>query len=187
MNNIASLWARLIAFLIDTAIGLTVFGALFLVVSTSDTQSALFSNLLRVTILVLFLSPLHILISSFFIEHFGGTIGKLLTGIEITNENGKHVSFWRALFRSLIGYSVSSVLFFLGFIWIIVDKRRQGWHDMISGTVVVVKRPSLMWLGLILLLCFITLDVWLGRQSIDQFRSHQKLYQELFMQLSSRA
>jgi uncharacterized RDD family membrane protein YckC len=32
---------------------------------------------------------------------------------------------------------VSSLVFYLGFIWILVDKRRRGWHDLIAGTVMV--------------------------------------------------
>ncbi len=30
-----------------------------------------------------------------------------------------------------------SCIFFLGFIWIAFDKKKQGWHDKIAGTVVV--------------------------------------------------
>jgi uncharacterized RDD family membrane protein YckC len=29
------------------------------------------------------------------------------------------------------------VLFFLGFLWIFVDRRRQGWHDKIANTYVI--------------------------------------------------
>ena len=32
---------------------------------------------------------------------------------------------------------VASAVFYLGFIWILVDKRRRGFHDLIAGTVVV--------------------------------------------------
>jgi len=36
-----------------------------------------------------------------------------------------------------IGFWVSHLVFYLGFIWIFVDKRRRGWMDLIGGTVVV--------------------------------------------------
>jgi uncharacterized RDD family membrane protein YckC len=29
------------------------------------------------------------------------------------------------------------LVFFLGFIWVAFDKRKQGWHDKIAGTVVI--------------------------------------------------
>jgi uncharacterized RDD family membrane protein YckC len=33
------------------------------------------------------------------------------------------------------------VVFFLGFLWIIFDREKQGWHDKIAGTVVI-KLPK---------------------------------------------
>jgi uncharacterized RDD family membrane protein YckC len=32
------------------------------------------------------------------------------------------------------------IAFFLGFIWIGLDARKQGWHDKLAGTVVVRPR-----------------------------------------------
>jgi len=40
-------------------------------------------------------------------------------------------------FARLLGYWVNQVVFYIGFIWIFVDKRRRGWHDLIAGTVVI--------------------------------------------------
>ena len=37
----------------------------------------------------------------------------------------------------LIGFYISGVVFYLGFIWILIDKRRRGWADLIAGTCVV--------------------------------------------------
>jgi len=34
-------------------------------------------------------------------------------------------------------YLVSIIPIFLGFLWIAVDKRKQGWHDKLAGTVVI--------------------------------------------------
>jgi len=36
-----------------------------------------------------------------------------------------------------IGYFVSAIPFCLGFLWVAFDKRKQGWHDKMAGTVVV--------------------------------------------------
>ena len=35
-----------------------------------------------------------------------------------------------------IGYYVSMLPIFLGIIWVGIDKRKQGWHDKLAGTVV---------------------------------------------------
>ena len=37
---------------------------------------------------------------------------------------------------------ISGALFNLGFIWIAFDKRKQGWHDKIAGTVVIIREPQ---------------------------------------------
>lgn len=34
-------------------------------------------------------------------------------------------------------YYISTIPFFLGIIWVGIDKRKQGWHDKLAGTVVV--------------------------------------------------
>ena len=42
------------------------------------------------------------------------------------------------------GYYVSILALFFGFIWIGFDKRKQGWHDKLAGTVVIYKE-ELAW------------------------------------------
>ena len=36
-----------------------------------------------------------------------------------------------------VGYFISTFVFFLGFLWVAFDKRKQGWHDKIAGTLVI--------------------------------------------------
>lgn len=40
-------------------------------------------------------------------------------------------------FLRLLGYWVNGIAFYIGFIWVFVDARRRGWHDLIAGTLVV--------------------------------------------------
>ena len=35
------------------------------------------------------------------------------------------------------GFWVSGLVFYLGYIWIFIDKRQRGWFDLIAGTVVI--------------------------------------------------
>jgi uncharacterized RDD family membrane protein YckC len=48
--------------------------------------------------------------------------------------------------RQLIGryfaYFVSTIPFGLGLIWVAFDKRKQGWHDKLAGTVVIRPKKS---------------------------------------------
>jgi uncharacterized RDD family membrane protein YckC len=36
-----------------------------------------------------------------------------------------------------LGYYVSAIPLFLGLVWVGIDKRKQGWHDKLAGTVVI--------------------------------------------------
>ncbi len=40
------------------------------------------------------------------------------------------------------GYYVSMIPCFLGIIWVGIDKRKQGWHDKLAGTVVIRNNMS---------------------------------------------
>ena len=58
-------------------------------------------------------------------------------GIKIVKTDGSSVGFGGAFIREIIGKLVSTLIFFLGYIWILFDGKRQGWHDKIAGTYVV--------------------------------------------------
>jgi uncharacterized RDD family membrane protein YckC len=66
----------------------------------------------------------------------GQTPGKMALGIKVIRRDGSDVKLEAALLRYL-GYLVSSVIFFIGFLWIAFDGRKQGLHDKIADTCVV--------------------------------------------------
>lgn len=66
----------------------------------------------------------------------GQTIGKSTLGMMIVTKDGGKLGWGKAFLR-YIGYMVSSLLVGLGFLWIAIDKKRQGWHDKIAGTYVI--------------------------------------------------
>ena len=60
-----------------------------------------------------------------------------MMGIKVVRDvDGGPVSMGSAILR-LLGYWISGLVFYLGFIWIFIDKRKRGWFDLIAGTVVV--------------------------------------------------
>jgi uncharacterized RDD family membrane protein YckC len=63
----------------------------------------------------------------------GQTIGKDLMGIKLVRHDGQ-VPGWAWAFVRYIGYIISGIVLSLGFMWILIDKKRQGWHDKIAGT-----------------------------------------------------
>lgn len=70
----------------------------------------------------------------------GATPGMKMMGLRVVRDaDGGPISGGQAILR-LVGYWVSGLVLYLGYIWILVDKRRRGWHDLIAGTVVI-KAP----------------------------------------------
>jgi uncharacterized RDD family membrane protein YckC len=67
----------------------------------------------------------------------GTTPGKRLLGIRVVREDGSPAGFFTMLIREWIGKAISSMVFSLGFIWILIDRDRQGWHDKLVSTFVV--------------------------------------------------
>lgn len=66
----------------------------------------------------------------------GRTLGKRVVGNQVVRTDGTPMTWGRALLRFL-GYIVSGLVLSIGFLWVAFDKKRQGWHDKLAGTVVV--------------------------------------------------
>ena len=67
----------------------------------------------------------------------GQTLGKMALGIRVIDfRGGGPIGIGRGFIRWL-GRLVSSIPCFLGYLWSLWDKEKQGWHDKIATTVVV--------------------------------------------------
>lgn len=68
------------------------------------------------------------------------TPGKMVFSARIVDaRTGREPSAGQCIGRYL-AYFVSSIPFCLGFLWVAIDRRKQGWHDKLAGTVVVRPR-----------------------------------------------
>lgn len=66
-----------------------------------------------------------------------GTPGKMALKLKIVDaKTGKKMTTGQAIGR-YFAYIVSIVPFGLGFIWVGIDSKKQGWHDKLAGTVVI--------------------------------------------------
>jgi uncharacterized RDD family membrane protein YckC len=65
------------------------------------------------------------------------TPGKIALSIKVVDDKtGNNPTVSQSIMR-YIGYFVSLIPLFLGFLWVVWDPKKQGWHDKIAGTVVI--------------------------------------------------
>ncbi|ABS56803.1 RDD domain containing protein [Methanoregula boonei 6A8] len=66
------------------------------------------------------------------------TPGKVLMSLQVTDLEGNRISFGRATLRFFAKF-ISILIIFIGFIMIGLTKKRQGLHDKIAGTLVLLQ------------------------------------------------
>lgn len=67
---------------------------------------------------------------------WGKTFGKAILGLRVLSKDGQRLPPVRCAVR-VLGYVVSSLFFFMGYVWIAISRRRRGWHDHLAGSCVV--------------------------------------------------
>jgi uncharacterized RDD family membrane protein YckC len=65
------------------------------------------------------------------------TPGKMVISAKIVDAKTLGKPSTGQLIVRYIGYFISAFVFGLGFLWVAFDKRKQGWHDKIAGTLVI--------------------------------------------------
>ncbi len=143
--------ARLLAYIIDSLIVIAIFALLFIVgaaalstsfsswAATVEGEASIIRSGIWVVPLILFVlgTIVVLLYFPFFWARGGQTPGMRPFGLRVVrDQDGGRIGWGTALLR-LLGMYVASAVFYLGFVWIFVDKRRRGFHDLIAGTVVV--------------------------------------------------
>ncbi len=69
------------------------------------------------------------------------TPGKMLLGMKIVDAATLQDPTKIQLILRYIGYIISAIPFMMGFFWIAFNKKKQGWHDLISKTMVIYTKP----------------------------------------------
>ncbi|MBI3887509.1 RDD family protein, partial [Candidatus Microgenomates bacterium] len=143
-NDLAHPLVRLLASGIDTFLGASVILLTLLTISNAkDVSQLLTLSLNSVIWLVLFWPIIYALLVVYLTTKFGGSLGQIICGIKIVDEENKLLSFKMAFFRTYVGSMVSGMLFGVGYLWMFWDPERRGWHDKISNTFVLVKNKYL--------------------------------------------
>ena len=65
------------------------------------------------------------------------TPGKMMLGLKIADAESGEAASTGQLIGRYFAYYVSTIPLLLGLIWVGIDKRKQGWHDKLAGTIVV--------------------------------------------------
>ena len=128
--------ARLVGYIVDT-----------IIIAVVITVLAIIAGLLVATLPILSIVPFLAIpiVSLVYFPYFwaksGQTPGQKMMGIKVVRDaDGGPVTMGSAILR-LIGYWISAFVFYIGYIWIFIDKRKRGWFDLIGGTVVI-KAPK---------------------------------------------
>ena len=128
-------WMRVFASIIDTLILVVVIGVIAVGVYgvqyvrlSSEGKTVMFDLLVQGL-----LPALAVIV---FWRYRGATPGKMLISAKIVDAETFGTPSTGQLIGRYFAYIVSCI-FMLGFIWIAFDKRKQGWHDKLAGTVVV--------------------------------------------------
>jgi uncharacterized RDD family membrane protein YckC len=140
LTEYAGFWRRSVALLVDTLwIGGLMIGLLYLF-EMSGELGALFTpedvSLDWTAMLINDIPPAIIIITLWY--HYATTPGKWLIDCEIVDATtGMSPTLVQSITR-YFAYIISILPLGLGFLWILWDKRRQGWHDKFAHTVVIV-------------------------------------------------
>jgi len=136
----AGFWIRLLAFFIDTLILVTIILAIVIAVyGRQYVQLASAGQTLLFDIIVQGVLPA--VAAILFWRYRGATPGKMLVSARIVDAATLGAPSTGKLIGRYFAYILSSI-FMLGFIWIAFDKRKQGWHDKLAGTVVILEEDD---------------------------------------------
>ncbi|MEI7669204.1 MAG: RDD family protein [Pseudomonadota bacterium] len=94
-------------------------------------ERSIFTNLIELFFVAIYILP--------FWFYYSSTPGKMLFRLKIKDSiTGIDMTHQQSIIR-FIGYIISFLPLTLGFIWISLNKKKLGFHDMIAKTIVVVS------------------------------------------------
>lgn len=141
----AGFWRRVPAFLIDSIINLLV-ANLFRIGAIAINEIVNEENMVFIfAFLCVFIIPTIFTYLYFALMESSSkqaTLGKMIMRIIVTDINGDRISFGIASMRHL-GKILSSLILCIGFIMAGFTKKKQALHDIMAGTLVILK-PSVM-------------------------------------------
>lgn len=138
-GRVAGFVTRLIAYVFDLVVvaGIVALGGWIAVLADNVIEQVGID--LRVTLSALYVILVPFIIGFYFVMFWsltGRTIGKWTMGLRVVGIDGHPPSVRRSLIR-LVGYALSAIVFWAGYVWVLVDADRRAWHDHMARTYVV--------------------------------------------------
>jgi uncharacterized RDD family membrane protein YckC len=131
----AGFWIRLWASIIDSILVLLIISPIFLViVGTEFLESEQYTQG-PVDFFISWVFPA-IAVLAFWI-YKSATPGKMVVSAKIVDAKTGEKPTVGQLVGRYLGYFVSGLPLGLGFFWVAFDRRKQGWHDKLAGTVII--------------------------------------------------
>ncbi|MDG4866448.1 RDD family protein [Guyparkeria sp. 1SP6A2] len=133
----AGFWIRVVAVLVDTVLLMMITFPLLIAIYGWDYFNPFQTGFVAgpADLLINYVLPAIIVIA--FWHVIQATPGKMAIKAKIVDaKTGEKPSTGQFIGRYL-GYFVSMIPLGMGLLWVGIDKRKQGWHDKLAGTVVV--------------------------------------------------
>ena len=133
--TLAPLKKRALAYLIDEILVSLLF--IFIYVDQIPDNATTEETITIINSLVFYVMVLKVVYQTFFVWMYGATLGRIAMKIKVISlgdlENPSLLfSLSRASFRI-----TSESIFYLGFLWAVLNPKRETWHDKVSNTLVV--------------------------------------------------
>jgi uncharacterized RDD family membrane protein YckC len=136
-TTFASPGSRLVAYILDLLIQFVIVVVLGI---ATIVLGAIFFPLAIVTSLAIIAVSLGYF--PWFWARSGQTPGMAQMKIKVVRDaDGGDLTAGQAILR-VIGLWIGLAVFYIGVIWIFIDKRKRGWQDLIGGTVVIDMPPT---------------------------------------------
>ncbi|MBW2055991.1 MAG: RDD family protein [Deltaproteobacteria bacterium] len=109
----------------------------------------------------------------YFLGKRGYTPGKGFLKLQVIRQDGTGMSYGDAAIRTF-SYTLSSIPFYLGFLWIGFDAHKQGWHDKIAKTQVIKAEETPSWRKWVVLVPAVLLPMTavIGAVGIPAYRGY---------------
>lgn len=136
----AGFWIRTVAAIIDTLLMIIIIAPVL--TGIYGKEYWLSDSLIQGSWDVMFSYILPAIAVVIFWSYKSATPGKMLMKLTIVDAKTGGKPSTGQLIGRYLGYYVSIIPLCLGIIWVGIDKRKQGWHDKLAGTVVIRNNRS---------------------------------------------